>query len=86
MLTFDDGQQYVGSASGDDGFWQRWDDYVRTGHGGNKVLIDEKRDARKAVVSILEVAGSSKSRKDIIELEMNWQSKLGSRAKRLEEE
>ncbi|MGZ8367175.1 MAG: hypothetical protein ACXW3T_09845 [Rhodoplanes sp.] len=49
-------------------------------------MIDEKRDARKAVVSILEVAGSSKSRKDIIELEMNWQSKLGSRAKRLEEE
>lgn len=88
LLTFSetDGQQYVGSASGNEGFWQRWSDYLETGHGGNKVLIRENRNARQAIVSILEVAGSSASRKDIIEIEMNWQSKLGSRAKRLEEE
>jgi hypothetical protein len=52
LLTFADGQQYVGSASGDQGFWQRWSDYVRNGHGGNRILFREKRDARDAHVSI----------------------------------
>jgi hypothetical protein len=89
LLTFDDGQQYVGSASGDDGFWQRWSDYVRIGHGGNRILIREKRDAREADVSILEVTGvtgSGLTRPEIIACEMNWQAKLGSKAKRLDDE
>jgi hypothetical protein len=87
LLTFaPDGQHYVGSASGDEGFWQRWSDYVRTGNGGNRILIREKRDARKdATVSILEVTGSALTRQEIIDREMNWQIKLGSRAKRLDE-
>jgi hypothetical protein len=87
LLTFADGQHYVGSASGEEGFWQRWSDYVRTGNGGNRVLIREKRDARKdATVSILEVTGSALTRQEIINREMNWQIKLGWRAKRLDEE
>ena len=88
LLTFaPDGQHYVGSASGDEGFWQRWSDYVRTGNGGNRVLIREKRDARKdATVSILEVTGSALTQQEIIDREMNWQIKLGSRAKRLDDE
>src|ERR1700728_368215 len=28
LLVFDDGQQYVGSATGENGFWQRWRDYL----------------------------------------------------------
>jgi hypothetical protein len=88
LLTFaPDGQYHVGSASGDEGFWQRWSDYVRTGNGGNRILVREKRDARKdATVSILEVTGSSLTRQEIIEREMNWQIKLGSRTKRLDDE
>jgi hypothetical protein len=88
LLTFaTDGQHYVGSASGDEGFWQRWNDYVRTGSGGNRVLIREKRDAREdATVSILEVTGSALTRQEIIDREMNWQIKLGSRVKRLDDE
>ena len=31
-------EQYVGSASGEEGFWRRWQDYVETGHGGNAGL------------------------------------------------
>jgi hypothetical protein len=46
LLTFDDGTQYVGSATGEQGFWQRWHDYLTNGHGGNRVLIRDKRDAR----------------------------------------
>ena len=49
LLTFPDGWRYVGSASGDkEGFWQRWDDYVRTGHGGNRILKDENCDAEES--------------------------------------
>jgi hypothetical protein len=86
LLTFDDGHQYVGSASGNEGFWQRWQDYAKDGSGGNLVLIRDSRDARKnGTVSILEVTGSALTREQIIAREMIWQNKLGSRAKRLEE-
>jgi hypothetical protein len=84
LLTFDDGMQYVGSATGEGGFWQRWQDYLRNGHGGNKVLIRDQRDARKAVVSVLEVSGSADTDQDIVWQEMMWQKKLGTRAKPLD--
>ena len=31
-------EQYVGSATGEEGFWGRWQNYVQTGHGGNVAL------------------------------------------------
>lgn len=31
-------EQYVGATYGDMGIWQRWNDYVDTGHGGNVAL------------------------------------------------
>ena len=34
------GNQYIGSANGKGGIWQRWSEYVKTKTGGNKVLID----------------------------------------------
>jgi hypothetical protein len=86
LLTFDDGTQYVGSATGEQGFWQRWHDYLTNGHGGNRVLIRDQRDARDAMVSILEVSGSAQTERDIINQEMRWQQKLGTRAKQLESE
>jgi hypothetical protein len=86
LLAFDDGTQYVGSASGGLGFWQRWSDYLRNGHGGNQVLIRDQRDARTATVSILEISGSADTDDEIIGREMLWQRKLGTRAKRLDNE
>jgi hypothetical protein len=86
LLTFSDGQQYIGSASGKEGFWQRLGDYVRNGHGGNRILKKENRDARNAIVSILEFTGSGASKNDIIQREMIWQSKLGSRVTQLDDE
>jgi hypothetical protein len=85
LLTFDDGMQYVGSATGEEGFWQRWHDYLMSGHGGNRVLIRDQRDARNAMVSILEVSGSAQTERDIVKQEMLWQRKLG-RAKPLDSE
>lgn len=70
-------EQYVGSATGDAGFWGRWQDYVRTGHGGNIGL--KSRDPSDYQVSILEVAGTAATTNDILLMEGRWQSKLQSR-------
>ena len=71
-------EQYVGSASGGQGFLQRWSDYARDGHGGNVAL--KSRETSDYQVSILEVAGSSATVEEIIEMEQRWKSKLQSRA------
>jgi hypothetical protein len=69
--------QYVGSASGGNGFWGRWQDYVQTGHGGNLGLkIIDPSDYR---VSILEVAGSQLTSEEIKGMEELWKAKLQSR-------
>lgn len=72
------GALYVGSASGGDGFWVRWQDYVRDGHGGNDGLKD--KDARTFDVSILQVSGSADTPRAIQALEEHWKKKLGTRA------
>ncbi len=69
-------EQYVGSAAGDEGFWGRWQDYVRTGHGGNLAL--KSRGPSDYQVSILEVAGTASTKDDIIRMEELWKSKLQS--------
>lgn len=70
-------EQYVGSASGADGFWGRWQAYVATGHGGNVGL--KSRDPSDYQVSVLEVAGSAATSDDIIVMEQLWKAKLQSR-------
>ena len=69
-------EQYVGSATGGEGFWGRWQDYVHTGHAGNVGL--KSRDPSDYQVSILEVAGTSATTDDILVMEGRWQSKLQS--------
>jgi hypothetical protein len=83
LFTFDDGVHYVGSATGAAGFTQRWADYLNNGHGGNASL--QLRDARQATVSILEVAGSSHSREDVLAMESMWKRKLGKGVQALNE-
>ena len=70
-------EQYVGSATGAEGFWGRWMSYVETGHGGNVAL--KSRDPSDYQVSILEVAGSADATEDILAMELLWKSKLQSR-------
>lgn len=71
------GKQYVGSASGEQGFWGRWEDYVASGHGGNlRMLGLAKSDYQ---VSILETASSSATLTELIEMENRWKEKLRSR-------
>lgn len=68
------GELYVGSASGAGGFWSRWQEYRRTGHGGNVALIGrEPTDWR---VSILQVASSTDTLDDVLRAEQLWKAKL----------
>lgn len=72
------GKHYVGSASGDGGFWERWDNYYRTGHGGNEGM--KLAPGNDYQVSILEVASSSLSRDEIVRTEERWKDKLLTRS------
>jgi hypothetical protein len=78
------GQQYVGSATGDGGLWQRWCDYAKTGHGGNLRL--RERCAQSAELpgafrfSILETFSRSLTRDEALSLEGFFKKKLGTRA------
>lgn len=70
-------EQYVGSATGAEGFYQRWQEYAQTGHGGDVAL--KSRESSDYHVSILEVAGTSSTEDDIREMETRWKLKLKSR-------
>lgn len=71
------GRHYTGSATGGEGFWGRWQEYLATGHGGNLGLVD--RDTGNFAVTILQVAGSTDTRDDILVHEQVWKAKLLSR-------
>jgi hypothetical protein len=68
---------YVGSASGTEGFWNRWCQYIANNHGGNVAL--KNREYSDFQVSVLEVAGTAATVEDILEMEQRWKWKLQSR-------
>lgn len=75
------GKQYVGSATGGSGIWQRWADYAKTGHGGNKELRALLKD--KGVVhkenfqyAILEIADTHSTDEQIRSRETYWKNVL----------
>lgn len=76
------GQQYVGSAYGYGGFWSRWQRYFDDGHGDNKLLkelVQTLGERPHYQIAVLEVVGSEMSERDIIEREIYWKRRLGSR-------
>jgi hypothetical protein len=70
-------EQYIGSASGAEGFMGRWRDYVAIGHGGNLGL--KSRDQSDYRVSILQTAGTGDDEHAILKMEDLWKEKLQSR-------
>lgn len=62
---------YVGSATGQDGFYERWLQHANA--GGDAFHLKSDSDYQ---VSILEVAGSGMSQRDIVHAEMLWMEKL----------
>ena len=70
-------EQYVGSATGENGFLGRWSGYAADGHGGNIGL--RSRDVSDNQVSILEVSASTATIEEVVAAEQLWKLKLQSR-------
>ena len=78
------GKQYVGKASGSSGIWQRWCAYAQNGHGGNIELQNLLKSEGPGHMSnfqysILEIADTHASEKDILVRESHWMNALRSR-------
>jgi hypothetical protein len=77
------GQQYIGSAYGEQGIWQRWAEYARTGTGGNRELIrlleTDPHYARHFRFSLLQSLPSNRTQREVIPVENLYKQKLGSR-------
>lgn len=78
------GKLYVGSASGEGGIWQRWTQYVSTGHGGNVELRALIKDGGLERVqpfrySVLEITDIHASEDDVLTRESHWKNILMSR-------
>lgn len=77
IIDQSDGLQYVGSAYGAANIMQRWSDYARSGHGGNKWL--RPRDANNFRFSILQRVSPDLPEAEVIALENSWKERLRSR-------
>tara|TARA_X000001036_G_C20681032_1_gene805906 strand:+ start:2258 stop:3124 length:867 start_codon:yes stop_codon:yes gene_type:complete len=84
ILDNSTGQQYIGSAYGGEGIWQRWSEYATTGHGGNlelkSLLQKDPAYARNFKFSVLQSLPSNITPREIITIEALYKDKLGSRA------
>lgn len=82
------GKLYVGKANasggvGQGGIWGRWEYYAKTGHGGNKLLIEllQKDPTRKKdfLFSILRSLPKTITNDEILNIENLYKDKLGTR-------
>jgi len=73
-----DGRQYVGSAYGAQNLLQRWTEYSRSGHGGNRLL--RTRDPRDFRYSIIQRVSPDLDETSVIRIENSWKQRLGTRA------
>ena len=78
------GKQYVGSAYGGVGIWQRWTSYAKNGHGGNKefrklLKANGADHMRFLQFSLLEVCDLNCSDDHVIKRESHWKTVLGTR-------
>ncbi len=77
IIDQSDGKQYVGSAYGRENILQRWLEYARTGHGGNKGL--RQRDPKNFCFSILQRTSPDLPEAEVIVLESAWKLRLRSK-------
>jgi hypothetical protein len=84
ITNTENGDLYVGSATGAGGIWERWSNYAASGHGGNKLMVDRVANIDLFVYhlqfSVLETLGNLATRNDGIAAEVRWKRKLGKRA------
>lgn len=83
ILDKKSGNQYIGSACGEDGIWQRWREYSKTGHGGNQLLLslclNDPAYHKNFQFTILQSLPSNMPNKDVIAVEQLYKEKLGTR-------
>jgi len=76
--------QYIGSANGKNGIWQRWSNYASNYTGGNDQLIALlKTDPlyyKNFKYSVLQTLPSNITQREIVAIENLYKEKLGSRA------
>lgn len=84
ILDSSTGRQYIGSANGNNGIWQRWCDYATNGHGGNKELVTLQKanpfHHHHFRFSVLQTLPSNITQREIITIENLYKEKLGARA------
>lgn len=84
ILDQNTGHQYIGSACGKNGIWQRWANYAKNLHGGNKLLKDlTDRDPqyhKNFKYSVLQTLPSNMTQRETVRIEQLYKEKLGSRA------
>lgn len=77
------GDQYIGSAYGKDGIWQRWETYVSTKTGGNKRLIELEENEpgyyKNYRFTILQSLPSNIQTNEVIQLESLYKEKFGTK-------
>jgi hypothetical protein len=77
------GNQYIGSANGKNGIWQRWSDYAKNYHGGNTELIKliekDNKYYKNFKYSVLQTLPSNISKKEIGKIETIYKEKLGTK-------
>ncbi len=74
------GRQYIGSAYGERGVLGRWEEYVKTHHGGNKrmkeILKSTPEQYRNFQFSILQILPKNLTDDDVIRIETIYKKKL----------
>jgi hypothetical protein len=78
------GKQYVGSASGVGGIWQRWCAYAKTGHGDNNelqqlLIANSANHVRHLQFAILEVCDLNAGENEVLKRESHWKDVLRTR-------
>ena len=83
ILDSKSGDLYIGSANGQKGVFGRWEDYVKSKHGGNKKLIEliEKDPLyyQNFEFSLLQPLPSNITQKEIVKIEYTYMKKFGTR-------
>jgi hypothetical protein len=84
ILDTKTGSQYIGSAYGIGGVWQRWSEYASSIHGDNKRLKElcklDKNYKKNFQYTILESLPSNVNKKEVIKIENLYKEKFGTRA------
>ena len=83
ILNSKNGEQYIGSANGKGGIWQRWSEYAKKIHAENvklKELYNQDNSCHKHFrYSILQPLPSNITKKEIDKIENLYKEKLGTR-------